>query len=68
MPGLELADRLRGFNRISGVDKTAHNVQVPSSYVSNWSNLTRSEVHYMINWTDNVLRLASSLPTQTSRT
>jgi len=47
------------FNRISGYDKTAHNVQVASSYVSNWNNLTKVEMHYMINWTDNVLRLAS---------
>jgi hypothetical protein len=47
------------FNRISGFDKTAHNVQVASSYVSNWNNLTKVEMHYMINWTDNVLRLAS---------
>jgi len=47
------------FNRISGFDKSAHNVQVSSSYVANWNNLTNVEMHFMINWTDNVLRLAS---------
>jgi hypothetical protein len=53
------ANGAANFNRISGFDKTAHNVQVASSYVSNWNNLTKVEMHYMINWTDNVLRLAS---------
>ena len=53
------ANGAANFNRISGYDKTAHNVQVASSYVSNWNNLTKVEMHYMINWTDNVLRLAS---------
>ncbi|HEX7671612.1 MAG TPA: hypothetical protein VF395_18590, partial [Polyangiaceae bacterium] len=48
------------FNRISGFDKAAHNVQVSSTYVANWNNLTRVEMHFMINWTDNVLRLAST--------
>ena len=47
------------FNRISGFDKSAHNVQVSSSYVASWNNLTKVEMHFMINWTDNVLRLAS---------
>ena len=53
------ANGAANFNRISGFDKTAHNVQVASSYVANWNNLNKVEMHYMINWTDNVLRLAS---------
>ena len=53
------ANGAANFNRISGFDKTAHNIQVASSYVSNWNNLTKVEMHTMINWTDNVLRLAS---------
>ncbi len=47
------------FDRIVGFDKTARNVQIPSSDVANWNNLTKVELHYMINWTDDVLRLAS---------
>jgi hypothetical protein len=53
------ANNAPNFNRISGFDKSAHNVQVASSYVANWSNLTKVEMHFMVNWTDNVLRLAS---------
>ncbi len=53
------ANGAANFDRISGFDKTAHNVQVASSYVAAWNNLTKVEMHYMINWTDNVLRLAS---------
>ena len=56
-------DGAPNFYRISGFDKAAHNVQVASSYVANWNNLTKVEMHYMINWTDNVLRLASSTTT-----
>ena len=47
------------FNRTTGDDMTAHNIQVASSYVTNWNNLTKVEMHLMINWTDNVLRIAS---------
>lgn len=53
------ADGAANFNRISGFDKTAHNVQISSADVANWKNLPKVEMHYMINWTDNVLRLAS---------
>lgn len=47
------------FNRITGADQTVPNVQVASSQVSNWNNLTKVEMHLMINWGDAVLRLAS---------
>jgi hypothetical protein len=47
------------FNRITGADQTVPNVQVASSQVSNWNNLTKVEMHLMINWGDATLRLAS---------
>ena len=54
------ANGAANFNHVIGADKTNHNVQVASSYVSNWGNLTEVEMHYMNNWSDNVLRIASS--------
>lgn len=53
------ANGAANFDRISGFDKAAHNVQVASSAVASWGNFSKAEMHYMINWTDNVLRLAS---------
>jgi hypothetical protein len=47
------------FNRITGVDQTVPNVQVASSQVATWDNLTKVEMHLMINWGDAILRLAS---------
>jgi hypothetical protein len=47
------------FNRITGADNTAHNIQVSSAQVSNWKNLTKVEMHLMTGWGDNTLRLAS---------
>ena len=52
-------DGAANFNRLSGYDNTAHNVQVSSSYVSNWNNLTKVEMHLMTAWVDNTLRIAS---------
>jgi hypothetical protein len=53
------ADGSANFDRISGADVNAHNVQVASSAVSNWNNLTKVEMHLNLAWTDNTLRLAS---------
>jgi hypothetical protein len=47
------------FNRITGADQTVPNVQVASSQVANWNNLTKVEMHLMINWGDATLRVAS---------
>jgi hypothetical protein len=47
------------FDRLSGWDKAAHNVQLAASHVSNWRNLTRVEMHLMTAWADNTLRIAS---------
>jgi hypothetical protein len=54
------------FNRITGADQTVPNVQVASSQVANWNNLTKVEMHLMINWGDATLRLASSSTTGTT--
>jgi hypothetical protein len=54
------------FNRITGADQTVPNVQVASSQVSNWNNLTKVEMHLMINWGDATLRLASYSTTGTT--
>jgi len=47
------------FNRLTGADKTAQNIQVAASQVANWNNLTKVEMHLMTGWGDNTLRLAS---------
>jgi hypothetical protein len=47
------------FNRITGADQSVPNVQVASSQVASWKNLTKVEMHLMINWGDATLRLAS---------
>ena len=53
------ANNAPNFNRLSGWDKAAHNVQVPSSVVAAWKNLTKVEMHIMIAWGDSTLRIAS---------
>jgi hypothetical protein len=47
------------FDRLSGWDKAAHNVQLSSSYVANWANLSQVEMHLMTAWADNTLRIES---------
>jgi len=47
------------FNRLSGWDKAAHNVQLSAAYVANWTNLSQIEMHLMTAWADNTLRIAS---------
>ncbi len=47
------------FTRATGWDSGAHNFQVSSSDVSSWKNFTKVEMHLMVLWADNVLRLAS---------
>ena len=58
-----LANNVANFNRLSGWDKTANNVQVPSSAVAAWNNLTKVEMHIMIAWGDSTLRIASTTTT-----
>jgi len=57
-PNLD-ADGSANFNRLSGWDQNACNVQVPSSAVATWNNLTKVEMHIMTGWGDNTLRIAS---------
>jgi len=52
-------DGAPNFYRLSGWDKDAHEVQLSSSYVSSFSNLTHVEMHLMTAWADNTLRLQS---------
>src|SRR5262249_39808250 len=48
------------FNRITGADNTAENIQVAASEAStSWNNLTKVKMHIMIGWGDTMLRLAS---------
>jgi hypothetical protein len=54
-----LANNVANFNRLSGWDKTANNVQVPSSAVATWNNLAKVEMHINIAWGDTTLRIAS---------
>ena len=54
-----LANNVANFNRLSGWDKTANNVQVPNSAVATWNNLTKVEMHINIAWGDSTLRIAS---------
>jgi hypothetical protein len=60
------ADGAANFNRITGADQTVPNVQVASSQVASWNNLTKVEMHLMINWGDATLRLASYSTTGTT--
>ena len=56
------------FNRLTGADNTAQNIQVASSEVSNWNNFTKIEMHVMTGWGDNTVRLASSTTSGTTAT
>jgi len=47
------------FNRLTGADHNAQNIQIASSEIGNWKNLTKVEMHLMTGWGDNTLRLAS---------
>ena len=53
------ADGVATFNRLSGFDANARNVQLSSTYVSSWNNPTKVEMHLMTAWGDNTLRVAS---------
>lgn len=48
------------FYRLTKVDTTGRALDVSSSYVSDWNNFTKVEMHLMIAWADATLRLASS--------
>jgi hypothetical protein len=54
-----LANSVANFNRLSGWDKTANNLQVPNSAVATWNNLTKVEMHVNIAWGDSTLHIAS---------
>ena len=47
------------FNRLTGADNTAQNIQVAAAEVATWNNLTKVEMHVITGWGDNTLRLAS---------
>jgi hypothetical protein len=47
------------FYRLTGWDKNAHNVQVASSAVGTWKNLTKVEMHINIAWGDSAMRIAA---------
>ncbi|MGD0837312.1 MAG: right-handed parallel beta-helix repeat-containing protein [Polyangia bacterium] len=53
------ASNAPNFNRLTGYDSTNHNVQVAASQVASWKNLTKVEMHVMLAWADNTLRIAS---------
>lgn len=56
------------FNRLTGSDKAGHSVQVASSAVGSWNNLTKVEMHMMLAWADNTLRIASVTPSGNNAT
>ncbi|MBN1611673.1 MAG: right-handed parallel beta-helix repeat-containing protein, partial [Polyangiaceae bacterium] len=47
------------FTRCTGWDAGARNFQVASSDVSSWKNLEKVEMHLMVLWADNTMRIAS---------
>jgi len=53
-------DGSANFFRLTKVDTTGRALDVSSSYVSNWKNFNKVEMHLMIAWADATLRLASS--------
>ncbi len=57
-PNLE-ADGSHNFWRLTKVDTNGRALDVSSSYVSNWNNFDKVEMHLMIAWADATLRLAS---------
>ena len=48
------------FYRLTKVDTAGKAFNVATSYVSNWKNLNKVEMHLMIAWADATLRLAST--------
>jgi hypothetical protein len=56
------ANNAPNFNKTTGADKSTHTVEVASSAVASWNNLTKVELHLMTAWADNTLRLASVTP------
>jgi hypothetical protein len=54
-----LANNVANFNRLSGWDKAANNLQIPTTAVADWKNLTKVEMHVMIAWGDSAMRIAS---------
>jgi hypothetical protein len=47
------------FNRTLGFDRAAHTIQINSSEIAKWNNFEQIEMHLMLMWADNVVRLAS---------
>ncbi len=45
------------FVRLTKVDTFGRAFDVPSQYISDWKNFDKVEMHLMIAWSDNVLRL-----------
>jgi len=54
------ADGSANFFRLAKVDTSGRALDVASSYVSNWNNFNKVEMHLMIAWADAILRLSSS--------
>ncbi|MCB9496132.1 MAG: right-handed parallel beta-helix repeat-containing protein [Fibrobacteria bacterium] len=48
------------FYRLTKVDTNGRALNIASSYVSDWKNPTKVEMHLMIAWADATLRLAST--------
>lgn len=48
------------FYRLTKVDTTGRALNVANSYVGNWNNFSKVEMHLMIAWADATLRLASA--------
>jgi Right handed beta helix region len=53
------ANGAANFNRLTKVDTSTRDLAVASSYVSNWNNLNKVEMHLMIAWADAMMRIAS---------
>lgn len=53
------ANGAHNFYRLTKVDTTGRAFDVASSYVSNWGNFNKVEMHLMIAWADATLRLSS---------
>ena len=47
------------FTRATGSDGGAKTFQVASTDVGSWKNLTKVEMHLMVLWADNIMRVAS---------
>jgi ribosomal protein S27E len=47
------------FYRLTKVDTSTRDLAVASSYVANWNNLAKVEMHLMIAWSDATMRIAS---------